>query len=89
MQGWIATARHGITLKKMLQYLNIQEINKEEPKVKRCLLILDWKPVRSQVKGKHSIGREFQSQVSQEKKLLYVADIDILLTSRNDSVEIN
>ena len=31
--------------------------------VKRCLLILDLKPLRSQVKGEHSIGREFQSLV--------------------------
>ena len=27
----------------------------------RCLLILDLEPFRSLVKGKHSIGREFQS----------------------------
>ena len=33
----------------------------KEPTVKRCLLILDLKPLRSQVKGKHSVGREFQS----------------------------
>ena len=34
----------------------------KEPTVKRCLLILDLNPLRSQVKEKHSIGREFQSQ---------------------------
>ena len=39
-------------------------------RVKRCLLILDLKPVRSQVKGKHSAGREFQSLAVQRKKLL-------------------
>ena len=33
----------------------------KEPTVKRCLLILDLKPLKSQVKGKHFIGREFQS----------------------------
>ena len=42
----------------------------KEPTVKRCLLILDFKPLRSQVKGKHSIGREFQSLAVQAKKLL-------------------
>ena len=30
----------------------------KEPTVKRCLLILELKPLRSQVKEKHSIGRE-------------------------------
>ena len=38
--------------------------------VQRCLLILDLKPLRSWVKGKHSIGREFQSLAVQGKKLL-------------------
>ena len=38
--------------------------------VKRCLLILDLKPFRSYLKGKHSIGREFQSLPVQGKKLL-------------------
>ena len=33
----------------------------KEPTVKRCLLILDLKLFRSQVKGKYSIGRKFQS----------------------------
>ena len=42
----------------------------KEPTVKRCLLILDLKPLRSQVKGKHSIGREFQSLAARGKKLL-------------------
>ena len=41
----------------------------KEPTVKRCLLILDLKPLRSQVKGKHSISREFQSLVVRGKKL--------------------
>ena len=43
---------------------------KKEPTVKRYLLILDLKPLRSQVKGKHSIGREFQSLAVRGKKLL-------------------
>ena len=51
----------------------------KESTVKRCLLIVDLKPLRSQVKGKHSVGREFQSVAVQGKKL----DIDILLKSRN------
>ena len=42
----------------------------KKPTVERCLLILDLKPLRSQVKGKHSIGRAFQSLVVQGKKLL-------------------
>ena len=32
----------------------------KEPTVERCLLILNLKPFRSYVKGKHSIGKEFQ-----------------------------
>ena len=42
----------------------------KDPAVKRCLLILDLKPLRLQVKGKHYIGREFQSLAVQGKKLL-------------------
>ena len=42
----------------------------KEPTVNRCLLILHLKPFRSWVKGKHSIGREFQSLAVQGKKLL-------------------
>ena len=34
----------------------------KEPTVNRCLLIPDLKPVRLQLREKHSIGREFQSQ---------------------------
>ena len=36
--------------------------------VKRCLLILDLKPFRSQVKGKHSIDREFHGLTVKGKK---------------------
>ena len=42
----------------------------KEPKVKRCLLTLELKSLRSQVKGKQSIGREFQGLAMREKKLL-------------------
>ena len=42
----------------------------KEPTVKRCQLILDVKPLRSQFKGKHSIDRESQSLAVQGKKLL-------------------
>ena len=31
--------------------------------VKRCLLILDLQPLRSYVKGNHSVDRDFQSLV--------------------------
>ena len=33
-----------------------------EPTVNNCLLILDLKPSRSYIKGKHSIGRETSLQ---------------------------
>ena len=51
----------------------------KEPTICRCLIILDLKPFRLQVKGKHYIGREFQILATQGKKLL----TDILVTSRN------
>ena len=38
--------------------------------VNRCLLTLILKPFRSWIKGKHCIGREFQSLAVQGKKLL-------------------
>ena len=47
-----------------------QKSVQKQPTVKRCLLIVDLWPLRSQVKGKHSIGREFQSLAVQGKKLL-------------------
>ena len=43
--------------KKFKKDCRVQKIYLEEPAVKRYLLILDLKPLRSQVKGKHSIGR--------------------------------
>ena len=52
-----------------LDWLYRKSVQKEHT-VKRCLIILDLKPLRSQVKGKHFIGREFQSLVVQGKKLL-------------------
>ena len=42
----------------------------EELTVKRCLLIQDLKPFRSEVKIKHSIGRKLQSAAVRGKKLL-------------------
>ena len=42
----------------------------KEPTVNMYLLILDLKPFRLQVKGKHSIGKEFESPAVQGKKLL-------------------
>ena len=42
----------------------------KEPIVKRCLLIQDLKPLRSQVKGKYSKRREFQSLAVRGKTLL-------------------
>ena len=49
----------------------------KKPTVKRCLLILYLKPLRSQVKGKYSIGREFQSLAVQGKKLLTQTSFNI------------
>ena len=42
----------------------------KESAVKTCLLILDLKPLRLQVKGKHSKDREFQSLALRGRKLL-------------------
>ena len=42
----------------------------KKPTVKGSLLSLDLKPLRSQVKGKHCRGREFQSLAVRGKKLL-------------------
>ena len=42
----------------------------KEPTVKRCLLILDLKPLKSKVRGKHSIGKKIQSLAVRGKKLL-------------------
>ena len=39
----------------------------KEHTVKRCLLILALKPLRSYMTGKHSIGREFQRLAVQGK----------------------
>ena len=47
----------------------------KEPTIKRCLLILDLKPLRSQTKAKNSIGREFQSLAVRGKKLLTQASL--------------
>ena len=51
----------------------------KEPTVNRCLLILDLKPLRSKVRGKHSIGKELQSSYTKKETV----DIDILATFRN------
>ena len=42
----------------------------KEHTVNRCLFILNLKPFRSSVKGKHSIGREIQDLAVERKKLL-------------------
>ena len=47
----------------------------KEPTNKRCLLISALKSFRLQVKGKHSIGREFQSLAVRRKKLLAQASL--------------
>ena len=49
---------------------SIKEICLERTYSKTCLLILDLMSLRSEVKGTHSIGREFQSLAARGKKLL-------------------
>ena len=54
--------RHGVTRKEAQKKLqDTENLFRKKPTVKRYLLILDLNPLRSWVKGKHSIGREFQS----------------------------
>ena len=48
---------------------HIGKLIKWSPKIK-CLLILDVKPFRSQVKGMHYAGKEVQSLAVLGKKLL-------------------
>ena len=72
MQGWTATT-WDMELQKKKKHKTITAYRKfalKEPTVKRCLLILDIKPLRSQVKGKHSISRKFQNLAVRGKKLL-------------------
>ena len=50
MQGWAATARHGVTRKRSKKKEEIKAYRKsllQEPTVNRCLLILDLQPYRS------------------------------------------
>ena len=65
-----AITRHGITKKETPKDCSIQEIYLEKSTVKRYLLILDLKLFRSYVKGKHSIGKTFQSLSVPGKELL-------------------
>ena len=64
-----------------LQEKDIQKSNRKsaqkESTGKSCLLILDLQPFRSQVKRKHSIGREFQSRAVGRKKLLTQTSLSI------------
>ena len=55
----------------------------KELTTKRCLLILDLKPFRSQVKGKHSMGREFQSLAVWRKETV---DQYIHVTQKNHAI---
>ena len=63
--------RHGVTRKRSTERLqHTGNLFRKNFRNKRCLLILQLKLLRSQVKGKHSVGREFQSLAVQRKKLL-------------------
>ena len=58
---------------KKKKHKNIKAYRKslyKEPTVNRCLSILELKLFRSQVKGKHFVGREFQGLAVRGKKLL-------------------
>ena len=71
MQGWTATRRHPVTRKRSSKRLkHAENLFRKKLQLKTCLLILDLKTLRSLVKGKHSIGREFQSIAVRGKKLL-------------------
>ena len=58
--------------------------NQKEPKDNRYLLPLHLKPFRSQVKGKHSTGKELNSLAACMSKETVV--IDLPITSRNGDV---
>ena len=48
MQGWTAAMRHGVTRKRSTKKIAAYRKSVyKEPTVKRCLLILDVKPLRS------------------------------------------
>ena len=58
-----ATARYGVTRKGSRKgYIEYSKADYKEPKEKKCLLTLDLKPFRSQIKEKHSARKKFQSQ---------------------------
>ena len=65
-----STTRHQFTWKRRGErWKAFRKAAQKEPKFRR-LSTLDLKQLRSQVKGKHSPGREFQSLVVSGKKLL-------------------
>ena len=67
MQGWTATMRHGVTRKRSTKRLeHTGNLFRKNLQLKNMLLL----DLRSQGKGKHYIGREFQSPPVQGKKLL-------------------
>ena len=57
---------------------NIENLFKKNLQLKRCLFILDLKPLRSQDKGKHSIGKELQILAVWRKKLLTMGSLKYL-----------
>ena len=67
MQGLTATTRPGVTgernIKRSKHAGNLCRKNLQT----RYMLIIDLKPPRSQVEGKHSMGREFQSLAVKQK----------------------
>ena len=68
MQSFTATTGHSYKKKKHKKITAYRKSVQKERTVKRCLLILDLKPRRSQVKGKQ--GRESQSLAVRGKELL-------------------
>ena len=58
MQGWTTTASHGVARKRSTKKIKAGKKSvQKESTVKRCLLIVDLKLLRSKVKEKHSICR--------------------------------
>ena len=58
----------------------------KEPSDKRCLLILDWKPFRSQVKGKPSTGSLENLSVQGKKLLTQTSLQDLGIVTKNHAI---
>ena len=81
LQGWTATTRHGVTRKKNHKKITAYKKSVyKEPAVKRCLLILDLKPLKIIGQRKTFYRQRIPGCSCASKKTV---DIEILVTSRN------